>query len=256
MIAEPSVQSLFVVATANGRDLGSGTGFVVVHEERPYLITNFHVAAGRDPRTGQPRHSSGAVPETLRVVHLLPPKPDRLEWEGRDEPVLTPTGEALWLEHPTFGRQVDVVALPLTNVEGVDLHPYDLSGTAPAMAFGPATDVNVVGFPFGMTAGGAFGVWTHGFVASEPKIDFNDLPLFLVDARTREGQSGSPVIAYSTGGATPMADGSTAIMGAGLVNLLGVYSGRVNKDSDIGLVWKVQAVRDILTSQKIGRSGL
>jgi hypothetical protein len=256
MIAEPSAQSLFVVAMANGRELGSGTGFVVTHDDQSYLITNYHVAAGRDPRTGQPRHVSGAVPETLRIVHLLPPKPDRLDWEGRDEKVLTDSGDALWLEHPTFGRRVDVVALALRNVQDVDLHPYDLSGAAPAMAFGPATDVNVVGFQFGMTAGGAFGIWTHGFVASEPDIDFDDLPLFLVDARTREGQSGSPVIAYSTGGATPMADGSTAVMGPGLVNLLGVYSGRVNKDSDLGLAWKVQAVRDIVTAQHLGRSGL
>ncbi len=146
--------------------------------------------------------------------------------------------------------------LALKNVGGVELHPYDLSGSAPAMAFGPATDVSVIGFPFGRTAGGAFGIWTHGFVASEPEVDFDDLPLFLVDARTREGQSGSPVISYATGGATPMADGSTAIMGAGLVNLLGVYSGRINNESDLGLVWKVQAVRDILAGQKIGRSGL
>lgn len=256
MLAEPSVQSLFVVAMANGTELGTGTGFVVTHDSRPYLITNYHVAAGRDPRTGQPRHSSAAVPDTLRIVHLLPAKPDRLEWEGRDERVLSESGDALWLEHPTFRRRVDVVALPLENVSGIDLHPYDLSGSAPAMAFGPATDVNVVGFPFGMTAGGAFGVWTHGFVASEPEIDFEDLPLFLVDARTREGQSGSSVIAYSTGGATPMADGSTAIMGAGLVNLLGVYSGRVNKDSDLGLCWKIQAVRDIVAGQLLGRAGL
>lgn len=47
MLAEPSVQSLFIVAMANGTEPGTGTGFAVTHDGRPYLITNYHVAAGR-----------------------------------------------------------------------------------------------------------------------------------------------------------------------------------------------------------------
>jgi hypothetical protein len=240
----------------NGHDLGTGTGFVVRHEGKPYLITNYHIAAGRNPLTGQPIHPTGATPEVLRVLHLLPPRPDRLEWQGRDEQLLADDGEARWLEHPDFGRRVDVVALPLTDVEGVELHPYDLGESAPAMALGPASDVNVIGFPFARTAGGAFGIWTHGFVASEPDIDFDDVPALLVDARTREGQSGSPVIAYSASGETSMADGSTSFFSGPVVNLLGVYSGRLNNESDLGLVWKARAVREILAAQKRGRAGL
>lgn len=257
MIAEPSVQSLFVVAMANGQDLGTGTGFVVQHDHDSYLITNFHVAAGRDPRTGQPLHPSGAVPELLRVVYLLPPAADRLTWEPRDEPVLdASTGDALWLEHPQHGRGVDVVALKLGNALGAELHPYDLTGAAPALKIGPADGISVIGFPFSVTGGGAFAIWTRGFIASEPDIDLDDLPCFLIDARTRPGQSGSPVIAYSSGGMTPMADGSTAIFGGPVVNLLGVYSGRINEQSDLGRVWKVAAVREILAGQRLGRAGL
>lgn len=257
VIAEPSVQSLFLTAMGNGQELGTGTGFVVQHNDQPYLITNYHLAAGRSPHSGQSRHSSGAVPDTLRLMQLLPPQPDRLQWEPRDEQVLEPEAEqALWLQHPVHGRSVDVVALPLCNTSGAELHPYDLTDAAPALKVGPADGVSVIGFPFGITGGGAFAIWTHGFVASEPDIDFNGLPSFLVDARTRPGQSGSPVIAYSSSGATAMADGSTAIFRGPVTNLLGVYSGRVNDQSDLGLVWKVQAIRDILAAQQRGVAGL
>jgi hypothetical protein len=223
---------------------------------KPYLITNYHVAAGRDPRTGQPRHQSAAVPDQLAVLHLLSDRRQGLSWQARFEVVLTEDGDARWLEHPKYGRGVDVVALPLTELEGVELHPYDITGAVPQMATGPASAVCVVGFPFGLTAGGAFGIWTRGFVASEPEIGFDDKPLFLIDARTREGQSGSPVVAYHPGGIAAMANGDSAAIGAGLVNLLGVYSGRVNQESDLGLVWKLSAVDEILAGQKVGHAGL
>lgn len=63
----------------NGLELGTGTGFVVQHRDHPYLITNYHVAAGRNPYNGQPIHPSGAVPDTLRLLQLLPAQPDRIQ---------------------------------------------------------------------------------------------------------------------------------------------------------------------------------
>lgn len=256
-VAQPSVQSLFLVAMRGSLDLGTGTGFVVQRNDQPYLITNYHVAAGRHPSNGQPRHPTAGVPDTLRVLQLMPAQPGKLQWEPRDERVLDPeTDRALWFEHPLHGRKVDVVALPLRNTLGAHLRPYDLTGSAPALQVGPGDGVSVVGFPFGITGGGAFAIWTRGFIASEPDVDLDDLPSFLIDARTRPGQSGSPVIAYSSGGARAMADGSTVVLGGPVTNLLGVYSGRVNEQSDLGLVWKVQAVRDIVAARRPGRNGL
>jgi hypothetical protein len=256
-VAEPSVQSLFVVAVANGNELGTGTGFVVQHYNEPYLITNYHIAAGRNPIDGQPMHPSGAVPDVLRVVQLLQERPGMIQWEPRDEPVLDPaTGKALWLAHPIHGRNVDVVALPLKNTSGVELHPYDISTDAPSLRVGPSEAISVIGFPFGRTGGGAFAIWTRGFIASEPEIDIDDLPRFLIDSRTRKGQSGSPVIAYSGPGMHVMANGNTVVSGATIVNLLGVYSGRINSESDLGYVWKIQTVKDILAAQQAGHAGL
>lgn len=184
--------------------------------------------AGRNPVTGQPLHPSGAVPDTLRVVQFLAPAATgRTQWHGRDERVLEPeTERALWFQHPVYGRRVDVVAVPLRNAVGVDLHPYDLTGSGLVLKAGPSEGVSIIGFPFGRTGGGAFAIWTRGFIATEPQVDFDDLPCFLIDARTRPGQSGSPVIAYSSGGAHAVNTG-LALVGGPIVNLLGVYSGRI-----------------------------
>ncbi len=142
------------------------------------------------------------------------------------------------VQHPVHGRRVDVVALPLRNWSGTELYPYDITGAAPALKVGPAEGVSVLGFPFGLAGGGAFAIWTRGFVASEPDVDYADLPAFLVDARTRPGQSGSPVIAYSSGGATALADGSTAFIDGPLTNLLGVSSffDHIHNTSSVGVL--------------------
>lgn len=98
-----------------------------------------------------------------------------------------------WVEHPTLGPKADFVALQLTDLNDVELYPYDPANPGPQIMVGPADPVSVIGFPFGLTAGGAFGVWATGFLASEPEVDFNNLPIQLIDCRTRQGQSGSPV---------------------------------------------------------------
>ena len=154
-------------------------------------------------------------------------------------------GKPRWSEHPKHGEKVDVVALALTNTTDVQLYPHDLPG-GPKVRVGPAEPVSVVGFPFGIQAGGSLAVWATGFLASEPDIDFRDLPLMLIDCRTREGQSGSAVIAYRAGGAVSMEDGSTAIMGGPVQRFLGCYSGRINKESDLGMVWKASAVQAVV----------
>jgi len=166
------------------------------------------------------------------------------EWVVRHEK-LVESGTHLWVEHPAAGRAIDVVALPLLQLDDVELFPYALSG-GPDIAVSPAEPVSVVGFPFGLTAGGSLAVWATGFVASELDVNFQGQPKFLVDCRTRPGQSGSAVIAHRNGGAVAMADGNTGIFGGPITKFLGVYSGRVSDQSDLGIVWKVECVEQII----------
>ena len=93
-------------------------------------------------------------------------------------------GVPRWREHPALGAKADFVALPLTQLDNVELLPYDPANPGTNLALGPADPVSVIGFPFGLSAGGAFGVWATGFLASEPIVDFADLPIQLIDCRS------------------------------------------------------------------------
>jgi len=71
-------------------------------------------------------------------------------------------------------------------------------------------------------------IWKTGQVASDIHAH-PDQKHFLVDAMTREGMSGAPVVTQS--------DGST---------FLGIYSGRLPDEPEIGIVWRSSVVQDLV----------
>ena len=190
-------------------------------------------------RSKQPLSPTGGIPDAVHIMHNQKGKLGH--WIVQTESL---TGSR-WIEHPRFAERVDLVALPLTELNDVELYPYDVARENDII-IRPAETISVVGFPLGLQAGGSLAVWATGFVASEPDIDFRDLPLFLVDCRTRPGQSGSAVIFHSNGGMVRYKDGNTSILSGETTRLLGIYSGRVSAESDIGMVWKSSAIADIL----------
>jgi len=243
-ISLPSVQSLLLELAFGDQPLATGTGFVCQSKKGPLLITNWHNVTGRNPQTKKPLSPTGAVPDTVRIIHNRSKKLG--QWLQKTEP-LTVGGNRRWVEHPVLGDRADVVALPLLQLDDVELYPYDPVG-GPAIAINPAEPISVVGFPFGIQAGGSLAVWATGFVASEPQIDFDGLPVFLIDCRARPGQSGSAVIAHRNGGMVALQDGSTAVFSGPVTKLFGVYSGRINEQSDLGLVWKASLIAELVGS--------
>lgn len=227
--------------------IANATGFVVSASEEPYLITNWHVITGRNPVTGA--LSLSAVPSKMRIWHH---SVDGLgTWHSRDEP-LHREGSARWLEHPS-GSDVDVVALPLANLNRTDLFPMDLSLTDSDLRVMPSELLSVIGFPFGHAAGGKLPIWKTGHVASDVEIDYDGRPVFLIDATTRSGMSGSPVVARRTGSYTTE-EGVTSL-GGSVTRFMGVYSSRIvfsdtsnpNDAVEIGMVWKPRVIHEILS---------
>ena len=114
-------------------------------------------------------------------------------------------------------------------------------------------EVFVLGFPVGWeplkAEQAAYAVWSRGSVASEPELDWDNLPRFLIDSRTRQGQSGSPVFAFRNY-AWKDKDGNTHFPMSPTVEgeLIGIYSGRISADSDLGYVWRLDAIRAIIDS--------
>jgi hypothetical protein len=250
-IKMPSVRSLLLRLGVAGQDLSIATGFVALHAQKNYLVTNWHVVAGRRPDTGAPMASNGAVPDRITIMHNVAGHLGR--WEPKRQPLYDPGGMPLWLEHPTLGRKVDVAVVPLESDESVAVYPYEPANPGQPILFCPSVVAAIVGFPFGITAGGCLGIWADGTIASEPGVDFQDLPCFLIDSRTRAGQSGSPVVLFRIG--TFIDEDMEIKIGKGkgaAERFVGVYSGRINPESDLGFVWKTSALVEILNGQKRG----
>lgn len=245
----PSLAAQYIeVLTPTGSTLSHATGFFVRDADGlAYLATNRHVVTGRDQFTGKELSDIGGTPSALRVSVLMEGR--EAQWTQAVVRLGDPEGRPMWREHPQHGAAVDVIAVPLLVDEandGVDINSLPL---APGIAqLELTTAVYVVGFPVGfdpLRAPGAIGVWTRGTIAWHPRLDWNQLPSFLLDARTRKGQSGSPVIFY--------ADKFTAFFGSNgdvrtgpAWSFVGIYSGRIDENSDLGIVWKRQALQQII----------
>jgi V8-like Glu-specific endopeptidase len=213
-----------------------------------FLITNRHVVTGKHNQTNECLcKKTAGVPNELAIFHNLKDKNGR--WLERVEPLKTYDDVPLWYEHPTLGDKADNVAVKLTNLGNVELLPYNLDLGEKVIKLGVTDKVSVVGFPFGEKNAGGLAIWATGSVASEPKYNHDGLPILLIDCRSPEGQSGPPVLVYrSDSDITYYKGGSMLANGIPQVNFLGIYSGRINSESDLGYVWKAAAIRELIAS--------
>lgn len=239
--------SLLLELRFNGQMLATGTGFLCASSRGPLLVTNRHNLTGRRQDNNQPISPTGGVPDEVVIWHNS--ESGLGNWISKIEP-LYHDGRPVWKEHPRIGSNADFVALPLTSTASIMEFAYNMTSPGPAIMVGPSDYLSVIGFPFGMTAGGALPVWATGFMASEPDIDFNELPVFLIDCRSRPGQSGSAVIAYRSSGTVAMEDGSAGMFAGPVFRFLGIYSGRINAESDLGIVWKASAIAELVSAHE------
>jgi hypothetical protein len=167
-------------------------------------------------------------------------------------PLFRPNGSPFWFEHPRLGAAADVVALNLNWGSDVRKLPYYMKTDLDRanMLVGPAETVSVIGFPFGLSSAGKYPVWATGFLAQELSLVTPDNPSFLIDCRTRPGQSGSAVVAFRPAGYRSHRDVrvQSTLMAKTTWEFLGIYSSRVKPDSDLGKVWHVSAVEEVLAA--------
>ena len=134
------------------------------------------------------------------------------------------------------------IIIPIGN--DIKIYDIDLALADFDLMIYPSEAVSIIGFPEGITSEGKLPIWKTGHIASDIDVDWGGKPAFLIDATTKGGMSGSPVIAervsiYQT------SEGNNI---GNAVRFLGVYSGREIDVSgiEIGFVWKPRAITEIL----------
>ncbi len=237
------------------KPLGSGTGFVVDTAIGPCLFTARHCLTGRDHHTGK-LGPKAAIPSEVRIYHRVgsPKQLDPLCYI-QGEQLYDVDGSPRWFEHPRYGGLCDFACLPLRNTKDCLLLPVNLTPgyleyvnpkeTISEDHFSTKSDnwlklrvadpVSVIGFPFGAFTNPVLPLWTMGYISSEPDFP-TPFGVIYIDCRARKGQSGAPVFARRSGqhwcqtGEEIMYDGTS-------YTFIGLYSGRINSESDIGQYW-------------------
>jgi hypothetical protein len=244
VIDEFSTKPLYLETYLDDVKIGVATGFVVKKNNSYYLITNWHVVTGRNPYDNRLLSDTGIADPNVLKVWFHGPKLGH--WIQKEINIIDRDGNKLWLEHER-GKEIDVVAIPLELSSDVKIYDIDLALAEFDIMLYPSEAVSIIGFPEGLTSGGKFPIWKTGHIASDIDIDWDGKPAFLIDATTKSGMSGSPVIAkrvsiYQT---------SKGNVVGNAVKFLGIYSGREIGASgiEVGFVWKPRVISEILSSQ-------
>jgi hypothetical protein len=253
----PTVVKLFMMQ--GEREVGTGTGFFIFIGGLKYIVSAWHVIAGRDPTTGQPRNKCGMTPDRM-VLAVSSIKETQIMWTLLNVDLGSAIdGGATWYAHPAHGQDVDIAVVPLgENFEsGLARDLLDPEGHDPNMFIDTGADVFLPGFPLGI-GDHFFPVWKRASVATSLEWGDGEKLRFLVDTASREGMSGAPCFAISNWRHYSKIPGSTKVV---IVErplshrLLGVYTGRLNAKDDLGaqlgIVWRENLIFDIIRARSL-----
>jgi hypothetical protein len=262
-IIRPDYLSLTTVQIAIGfletdTIFSTATGFIYKLGDDHYLITNWHNVTGRNPNDNQALSEHAGIPNVF-CLYLR-----TREGKGasrlykialyEDEEMTKPK----WLVHPTYDKEVDVVALRLDAYDNVEYYPINKADFDEDIMPEVADEAFVIGYPFEDFRYLGLPVWKKASIATEPTVNEDQVPKMLIDTATRSGLSGSPVIFQRTG-IHRFVDGKpqpNSVIGR-IRNFLGVYSGRIGRGelmAQLGIVWKKSVIDEIIVGQK--KSGI
>ncbi len=132
---------------------------------------------------------------------------------------------------------LDVVALPLPNdstIWGASAI-YSKEDVDTSLRIYPAEELFVIGFPYQSGVYSLYPFWKRATIASEPNIN----SFFYIDATTREGMSGSPVVFRNS--VVNAKHGPPKMVFPYLTTLIGIYNSQ-NVTQEIGGVVKIDKV--------------
>jgi hypothetical protein len=245
---------------AADRALATGSSFFWTRGPRTFLVTNWHNVSGYNHLSGELLSKTGAVPDRLgfRVFQRVSePDPEGFfELQSVERRIdLFDSSGSVWLEHPCLGHRVDVVAVDVSAaIAGCQVAGANDVESDAVLDNVVSQDAFILGFPFGLIANAPVPIWKRGTIALDPSFDADGLPKTLIDTATREGMSGSVVVArhITVGRPFKKKDGTqvSPVLYAKHDLVVGIYSGRQYPDlerAQLGIVWKRRVIDEILS---------
>jgi hypothetical protein len=262
---EPASLMTTPVFLMNGQQaIQQGTGFFFAATKSDgtpdtvFLVTNYHVVTGRPPLSKE----AGLGDQVQFLIHE--DRADVAKVRHLQLPLYDTQHEPLWITSQS-APEADLVLLPIppSAYAGVSLYVFTETHTHGDIKMRPTSGATLLGYPYGFAdTAHDLPVWKTGHVASEPSVDFDNLPVFLVDVSAFPGMSGSPVLAVANG----IYENEDGQMRTGRVlKLLGIFSampvvremksGAIASDGSpaiatetalqLGYVWKAALIADL-----------
>jgi hypothetical protein len=243
---------LEIYGNETGKLAGSATGFLLRAGARILLVTNWHVVAGRHSWNHEELVFNGATPDHFKAYFRVARRGEIV-----NEPVDVPirlNDIPQWIEHKE--RKLPIVSH--NSKFAIDVAIIDVTKLAPQGIVGelswnglshfhlyPVEHISIIGYPFGLFGRDIYPIWISGTVAND-QAGVKGQKYFLVDARSRPGNSGSLAI-HRCSGASFRKPGGAGYPPGYTTHVIGVYSGRVfSKDSDIGIVWHWEVIDELI----------
>lgn len=238
-----STSSLSIIAfNKNNQPLWNGTGFLLKIDSIVYLISNNHVVGDEFYmqeylRRHKKYPPNDSFPEyvTIRIIgsDLNSTKHEKIKLYNDKN---RPTFIKFYQNKQIQTSLLDVVAIPL-NYESTWFGGsivYTENHINNNLLLYPSQDLFVVGFPYDYASITIFPIWKRASISSEPNL----FPIFSVDATTRAGMSGSPVVFRDNN--YQSIDGVNVFSGL-VTYLVGVYSAQ-DYTSELGTVYKLNTI--------------
>lgn len=211
-----------VILLKGNETISQGTGFYFGLQDSSkgnvlFLVTNYHVLTGYSPKESKP-------PKGDNVIFFLhkdannPGDVNQIRF-----PLFTKNGKPIWLSSKDYPH-ADVAVIPLVHSLYSDAKVFGISEewTGGNIKIRPTSKITLIGYPYGYyDKKNWLPIWKTGNIASEPDINFEEKPLFLIDISAFPGMSGSPAFAIAYG-AYETIEGPTTV--GHVQKFLGIYA--------------------------------
>ena len=189
-----SLMTTPVLLMQSGRTVSQGTGFLFGSTtvdgtiETVFLVTNYHVVTGHAPLSTSPRAG-----DRIRIV-LHRSATDLGDVRAVELSLYDEANRPLWLASDAYpAADIVLIPLPASVYEGLSPLVFTEAHTRGDIRIRPTSGATLLGYPYGFYDQKHFlPVWKTGHVASEPSVDFEGRPVFLVDVSAFPGDVGIP----------------------------------------------------------------